>query len=142
MNRSRFRFYEPETKANCAYVCATPRSKTLSVAIASVYTMIYVAMVRFEWDEAKNETNKRKHGIDFEAARLVINDPYCLTFVERVTRSEERWHAIGSIENILLIVVVHTYREDNADEVVRIISARRATLHERKLYAQAIGEKA
>ncbi len=37
--------------------------------------------------------------------------PHCITFVERITAGEERWHAIGSLENIIIIVVVHTYRE-------------------------------
>ena len=96
-------------------------------------------MIRFEWDEAKNRSNKKKHGIDFETAQLIFDDPHCISFVERVSNGEERWHAIGSIENIIVIVVVHTYREEAFDEVIRIISARRATRHERKLYAQAIG---
>jgi uncharacterized protein len=96
-------------------------------------------MIRFEWDEAKNRSNKKKHGIDFETAQLIFDDPHCISFVERVSNGEERWHAIGSIENIIVIVVVHTYREEVSDEVIRIISARRATRHERKLYAQAIG---
>jgi uncharacterized protein len=96
-------------------------------------------MIRFEWHEAKNRSNKKKHGIDFETAQLVFNDPHCISFVKRVNDGEERWHAIGSIENIIVIVVVHTYREEALDEVIRIISARRATRHERKLYAQAIG---
>jgi uncharacterized DUF497 family protein len=96
-------------------------------------------MVRFEWNETKNRSNKIKHGIDFETARLVFGDPNYVSFVERVYDGEERWHAIGSIENIIVIVVVHTYREGASEEVIRIISARRATRHERKLYAQAIG---
>ena len=96
-------------------------------------------MVRFEWHETKNRSNKRKHGIDFENAQLVFDDPHCISFVERVSDGEERWHAIGSIENIIVIVVVHTYREEASDEVIRIISARRATRHERNLYAQANG---
>ncbi len=94
-------------------------------------------MIRFEWDEDKNHANRKKHGIDFETARLVFDDPLCVTFVELIKGGEERWHALGSIENIIVIVVVHTYREDGSDEVIRIISARRATRHERKLYAQA-----
>ena len=62
-----------------------------------------------------------------------------LTRKDVVSDAEERWHAIGSIENIIVIVVVHTYREEASDEIIRIISARRATRHERKLYVQAIG---
>jgi uncharacterized DUF497 family protein len=94
--------------------------------------------VRIEWDRAKDESNRKKHGIDFETAQLVFDDPCCVTFVERVTGAEERWHAIGSIENTIVLVVVHTYREEASDEVIRIVSARRATRRERKLYAQAI----
>jgi uncharacterized DUF497 family protein len=86
--------------------------------------------MRFEWDRAKNEINRTKHGIDFETAQLVFDDPCCVTFVERVTDGEERWHAIG---------FVHTYREEVSDEVARIISARPATRRERILYAQAVG---
>ena len=96
-------------------------------------------MLRFDWDEQKNERNRTKHGIDFETAQLVFEDPFCITFIERECEGEERWQAIGAIEDILLLVVVHTYREEEGDEVIRIISARRATRHERKLYAQAIG---
>ncbi len=96
-------------------------------------------MIRFEWHEAKNRSNKKKHGIGFETAQLIFDDPHCISFVERISDGEERWYAIGSIENIIVIVVVHTYREEDSDEVIRIISARRATRHERKLYAQAIG---
>jgi uncharacterized DUF497 family protein len=94
-------------------------------------------MRRFEWDEAKNERNKTKHGIDFETAQLAFDDPFCVSFVERVDGGEERWHAIGMIENIIIIIVVHTYRAEASDEVIRIISSRRATSHERKLYDKA-----
>jgi uncharacterized DUF497 family protein len=96
-------------------------------------------MIRIEWDATKNAANKAKHRIDFETAQLVFDDPFCITFVERVTGGEERWHAIGSIEKIILLVVVHTYRQENSDEVIRIISARRATRRERENYAKTIG---
>jgi len=97
-------------------------------------------MLRFEWDETKNEKNRAKHGIDFETARLVFDDPYCITFVDRVSGGEQRWHAIGSIAQIIVAVVVHTYHEEGSDEVIRIISARRATSHERRLYEQTVQE--
>jgi len=96
-------------------------------------------MIRFEWHEAKSQSNKHKHGIDFETAQFVFDDPHCISFLERVCDGEMRWHAIGSIENIIVIVVVHTYREEASDEVIRILSARRATRHERNLYVTAIG---
>jgi len=100
---------------------------------------MYLRMIRFEWHEAKNRSNQAKHGVDFETARLAFDDPHCITFVEPVSGGEERWHAIGSIEDIIILVVVHTYREEDSDQVIRIISARRATRHERNLYAQANG---
>jgi uncharacterized DUF497 family protein len=96
-------------------------------------------MIRVEWDATKNATNQAKHGIDFETAQLVFDDPFCITFVERATGGEERWHAIGSIEKIIVLVVVYTYRQENPDEVIRIISARRATRKERENYANTIG---
>lgn len=93
--------------------------------------------VRFEWDETKNRSNLRKHGIDFETAQLIFDDPGCLTFVERTVDGEPRWHAIGFAEGVILVMVVHTYRPSATSEVVRIISARQATRHERKLYEAA-----
>ncbi|MEP7364255.1 MAG: BrnT family toxin [Acidobacteriota bacterium] len=95
--------------------------------------------MRVEWDQKKNVSNQIKHGIDFETAKLVFDDPYCVNFVERVTDGEERWHAIGLIEDVIVVVVVHTYEEKNSEEVIRIISARSATRRERNLYAEAIG---
>jgi uncharacterized protein len=92
-------------------------------------------MIRFEGHEAKNRSNKKKHGSDFETAQRIFDDPHCISFVGRVSDGEERWHAIGSMENIIVIAVVHTYREEASDEVIRIISALRATRHGRNLYA-------
>jgi uncharacterized DUF497 family protein len=98
--------------------------------------------MRVEWDPAKSGRNKVKHGIAFERAQMVFDDPCCVTFPERVVDGEERWHAIGLIANIVIIVVVHTYRVEESmgksEEAVRIISARRATRREREIYAQAI----
>jgi len=67
-------------------------------------------MTRFEWDEAKNARNKSKHHIDFETAQMAFDDPFCVSFVERIDDGEERWQAIGMIEKVVLIVVVHTYQ--------------------------------
>jgi uncharacterized DUF497 family protein len=91
-------------------------------------------MVRFEWNEKKNQSNFVKHGIDFQIAQLIFNSPDCVTFIERTIDGEPRWHAIGFAEGLILLVVVHTYREAGDDEFIRIISARQATRHERKLY--------
>ena len=93
-------------------------------------------MTRYEWDELKNHTNCSDHGVDFETAQQVFNDPLFITFVESVKVGEERWHAIGIVDRLVLLVVVHTYRAEGNGEVVRIISCRRAGSHERKLYEE------
>jgi uncharacterized DUF497 family protein len=91
-------------------------------------------MVKFEWDAAKDESNRKKHRLGFETAKLVFEDPNCLTFVERIQDGEERWHAIGVVDEQVVVTVVHTYRAEGARETIRIISARRADPEERKLY--------
>ncbi|MEP7355026.1 MAG: BrnT family toxin [Acidobacteriota bacterium] len=97
--------------------------------------------MRYEWDERKNGQNQRKHeGISFEFGVLVFEDEYCLVGLDRVDASgEQRWHAIGrvSIEpnSSAVLMVVHAYRENrDGEEIVRIISARRAEKHEFRRY--------
>jgi uncharacterized DUF497 family protein len=95
--------------------------------------------VKFEWDDRKNESNRRKHGYSFDTASLIFDDPNCLIFPERVEAGEIRWHAIGPVQNSLLfLTVVHTYDEQGGVQIVRIVSARRATNQEKELYAEAI----
>ena len=97
-------------------------------------------MLRFEWDPHKAAANFRKHGISFEIATHVFDDPFVLASIERVEESEERWQAIGSVEGSLVVLVVHTLREENEHgipiEIIRIISAREADKKERKRYEQ------
>ena len=98
-------------------------------------------MVRYEWDERKNRLNQRKHGgISFELATLVFEDERCLIGQDCVDETgEQRWHLIGavSIESGItaVLLVVHAYRENiHGEEVIRIISARRAEKHEFRRY--------
>jgi uncharacterized DUF497 family protein len=95
-------------------------------------------MLRFEWDKEKDEINQKKHRMGFETAKLVFDDPHCLTFLERVEDGEERWHAIGVLDGRTMVTVVHTYRLAGPDDIIRIVSARRADAQERKLYADAL----
>lgn len=74
----------------------------------------------------------------FETAKLVFDDPNCLTFVERFEDGEERWHAIGILDGKAMVTVVHSYWPEGSDEIIRIISARSADAQERKLYAEAL----
>jgi uncharacterized protein len=89
----------------------------------------------FEWDERKNESNLRKHGVDFETASRMFDDPHHVAFIERVEGGEERWHMIGFVPNTMLILVlVYIYPDREDENLVRIISARRASKRERKAY--------
>jgi uncharacterized protein len=91
--------------------------------------------MRFEWDEAKNDANKRKHGVSFEAASTVFDDPNEISQEDFDSVDEVRWRTIGLSEIGLHLFVVHTERGmiDN-EPVVRIISARRALADERRRY--------
>ncbi len=91
----------------------------------------------FEWDEPKARENLRKHKISFDEAKTIFNDPLLLTFHdERHSDYEERYISIGfSVENQILLVV-HTESGQNEGLVVRIISSRRATASERKVYEE------
>ena len=91
--------------------------------------------MQFEWDENKDRTNKAKHGISFEYACEIWLDPKHIIFEDRTSTSEERWTAIGLVETQIVLLAVHTYRGID-EEIVRIISARKATPHERRRYQE------
>jgi uncharacterized DUF497 family protein len=91
--------------------------------------------VRFEWDETKNAVNLKKHGVDFETASLVFDDPLHLSAQDREVAAEERWQTIGMADGVVLLLVAHTF-EDDETEAVRIISARKANAHERRRYEE------
>ena len=90
----------------------------------------FLAAVSFDWDERKNLLNFAKHGIDFDDASEIFYGPIILRQSDR--NNEERWIAIGSLEE-RLITVVFTRRTD----VIRIISARRARKNEEREYRNA-----
>lgn len=94
-------------------------------------------MLRFDWDERKNESNRTKHGIWFEEAQSVFNDSHGRSFLDpEHSESEDRFILLGISATARTLVVVHCYRE--SDSVVRIISARKATKTERRFYEEAI----
>ena len=94
--------------------------------------------MRFEWDQKKSESNLKKHGIDFETAKLVFDDPLCVQEFEGDEHGETRWRTTGQIGGIAVVLVSHTLREEGDDEVVRIISARKASPGERKRYEEDV----
>lgn len=91
----------------------------------------------FEWDPGKAHINVRKHGVTFEEATEVFNDPMALTIFDddESSNDEDRWITLGQIRGQHCLVVVHTYRNSAEGTVaVRIISARPATKHEIRQY--------
>ena len=89
----------------------------------------------FEWDENKNEINKKKHGISFETAQEVFYDDNAVLFDDPDhSVGEERFLIIGMTRSLKVCIVSHCYR--NSDNVIRLISAREATKHERKTYEE------
>lgn len=91
---------------------------------------------RFDWDPVKARNNRRKHGVEFELATTVFDDPFALSIPDQDHGgAEDRWVTQGRARDGVPLVVVHTYHEAGADAArVRIISARRATGRERRQY--------
>ena len=90
-------------------------------------------IIKFEWDENKNEINKKKHKISFVEAKSVFDDTEALVIDDpEHSEDEERFIILGTSEKANLLVVCHCYRE--SETVIRIISARKATKTETKQY--------
>jgi len=89
--------------------------------------------LEFEWDEEKNESNLSKHGIDFEEAAKVFLDPWRQEWLDDRGYGEDRWQSVGIATFPRVLFVVYTEREG---DVIRIISARKATKREEKSYRQ------
>lgn len=89
--------------------------------------------ILFEWDENKNQINQKKHGIDFEEAKTVFYDDNAILFDDPDhSGEEERFLILGISKHENLCIISHCYRSD--DNIIRIISARKATKKETKTY--------
>jgi len=89
----------------------------------------------FDWDDHKNRENQRKHGVSFEEAQTVFLDDNALFMGDPDHSGEEdRFLLLGLSSKVRALVVCHCYRE--SDEVIRIISARKADREERHLYTR------
>ena len=89
--------------------------------------------MRFAWDEAKAGENWHKHGVSFEEASTVFADEKArLKHDPDHSQEEDRFLLLGFSAKLRVLIVCHAYREN--DEVIRIISARKATPNERKQY--------
>ena len=93
--------------------------------------------MRFEWDAHKDRINRRKHKVGFATAVLVFDDPAHLSVQDRSVDREMRWQTLGCAGGVVILLVAHTWRETEGDEMVRIISARKATAQERSRYEKA-----
>lgn len=90
--------------------------------------------MEFEWDEAKNQANIRKHGVSFEIAKRVFDWPLLTSRDRRKDYGEDRHVSIGQVGDEALIVIAHTRREGR----IRLISARPASRKERQRYRDEV----
>lgn len=89
--------------------------------------------LRFDWDERKNAANQRKHGVSFEEAETVFGDESALLIADPDPSSDEdRFILLGLTTSLRVLLVLHCYRA--GDDVIRIISARKALRSEREQY--------
>lgn len=93
--------------------------------------------MRWVWDDTKNRSNKLKHGLSFQNAQLVFDDPLAASRRDPYP-DEERWQTIG-LAGFVTVFVVHTWPAPDpmtGEETGRIISARKATNYERRAYEE------
>ena len=89
----------------------------------------------FEWNENKNQLNQDKHGISFEEAKEVFNDALHISKLDyRFNYFEERWITIGSTRKDKILVVANLFFSDSGEEIIRILSARKANKQEKGKY--------
>ena len=92
----------------------------------------------FEWDAKKARANLEKHKVGFEEAQTIFMDPFLVTFPDEFhSQTEERFISIGMSTRERVLLVVHIEREEiNERIIIRIVSCRKATLSERKIYEE------
>lgn len=95
-------------------------------------------MINFDWDEKKNEQNRKKHDVWFEEGQQVFDDPNAILYFDKdhSTPKEERFILLGLSSDARILVVVHCERDHG--KTIRIISARKATKKEIKNYEEGI----
>ncbi len=91
----------------------------------------------FEWDEEKARSNIIKHGVSFEVAVQVFQDPLQKSRQDRFENGEYRWQTIGMVNDCRIVLVAHVNQFDDNTEIIRIISARKVTKQERKYYGNS-----
>jgi uncharacterized DUF497 family protein len=112
------------------------RRREVDITLQCTYAR-WVTDLRFEWDSAKNTANQRKHGVSFDEAATVFEDEHALLLEdEEHSDEEDRFMLLGLSAVLRILVVCHCYRA--SEEVIRVISARKATPTERGEYRQRL----
>jgi len=100
-----------------------------------MYTVVMASEIRFEWDRHKDAANRRKHGISFAEAQTAFSDERALFMSDpEHSEKEDRFILLGMSASLRTLVVCHGYRAQ--DEIIRIISARKANRLERAAYGR------
>ena len=90
-------------------------------------------MIGFEWDVSKAASNKKKHGVTFEEAKSVFYDDFAIQFFDdENSEHEDRFLILGHSNQSRILLICHC--EQESGDLIRIISARKATSNERRLY--------
>ncbi|MCK4842575.1 MAG: BrnT family toxin [Methylococcales bacterium] len=90
-------------------------------------------MIEFEWDTTKAVSNRKKHGVSFEEAKSVFYDEFAIQFFDdENSEVEDRFLILGHSNQSRILLICHC--EQDSGNVIRIISARKATAKERQLY--------
>lgn len=95
--------------------------------------------MRFEWDPEKARSNLAKHGISFDRVKEAFEDPLAIASPDRVVNGELRWRTIGRAGFMTILYIAHTYLDEDGQEFVRVISARKANKNERRAYERGDG---
>jgi uncharacterized DUF497 family protein len=93
--------------------------------------------MRFDWNPSKAAANQKKHRVLFSEACTIFADQFILSIYDKThSEEEDRWASTGMSEKGRIIVVVHTWEQNENEEYVRIISARSATSLEQRQYLE------
>ena len=104
----------------------------LDIALPHIYIVV-MSDLRFEWDKEKDRENRLKHGVSFEEARTVFFDERAVEFYDdEHSGTEDRFLMLGLSAKLRILMVCHCLRERG--DVIRIISARKATKNEQSYY--------
>lgn len=95
----------------------------------------------FQWDEEKRRSNIGKHGLDFRDAARVFEAPAIMRLDLRLAYGEDRWRVLGLFNGLpVVLILAESNSGENGDELLRVISMRKATRHEEREYVRQIGD--